>query len=78
VVVRCDVRVSAAGAAETGYPQIRHLRATDAFTGSWIATSLTAPSHDHLAAAGQWVERASQQDLARLRIPPVCCNLRWL
>lgn len=31
--------------------------------------ALTATGHDHLSAVGQWVARASQQDLARLRVP---------
>jgi len=31
--------------------------------------ALTAAGHDHLSSLGQWVARASQEDLARLRIP---------
>jgi predicted transposase YbfD/YdcC len=31
--------------------------------------ALTAAGHDHLAAVGQWVARASQADLALLRVP---------
>ena len=31
--------------------------------------ALTAAGHDHLSSVGQWVARASQDDLARLRVP---------
>ena len=31
--------------------------------------ALTAAGHDHLSSLGQWVARASQEDLARLRVP---------
>jgi predicted transposase YbfD/YdcC len=31
--------------------------------------ALTAAGHDHLCAVGQWAARASQDDLARLRVP---------
>ncbi len=31
--------------------------------------ALTAAGHDRLTAVGQWIKRAGQQDLARLRLP---------